>query len=299
MSKQGWSADSIPDQNGKTAIVTGGSAGLGKETARVLASKGARLIVAVRDLNKGEQALADIRQSVPNAKLSLERLDLASLASTKTFADKILASESRLDLLINNAGVMFPPYTKTADGFELQFGTNHLGHFALTAHLLPLLLATPDARIVNVSSLAHSGGKLDFADLNWERRKYNRTQGYCDSKIANLYFTYELARRLRDKPLRVIAAHPGMTRTELTRHSGAMMNLMRPMFQDVSMGALPTLRAACDPGAQSAEYYGPSGFIEGTGPPVKVTSNARSHDAVVGQRLWAVSEQMTGVAYPV
>jgi NAD(P)-dependent dehydrogenase (short-subunit alcohol dehydrogenase family) len=221
MSNQGWSADSIPDQNGKTAIVTGGSAGLGKETARVLASKGARVIVAVRDVKKGEQALADIRQSVPNAKLSLEQLDLASLASTKAFADKILASESRLDLLINNAGVMFPPYTKTADGFELQFGTNHLGHFALTAHLLPLLLSTPDARIVN----------LDFADLNWEKRKYNRTQGYCDSKIANLYFTYELARRLKDKPVRVIAAHPGMTRTELTRHSGAMMNLSGPCFR--------------------------------------------------------------------
>jgi NAD(P)-dependent dehydrogenase (short-subunit alcohol dehydrogenase family) len=300
MKTSGWNAGSIPDLAGKIVIVTGATSGIGKEAARVLASKNAKVILAVRNLEKGERTAQEIRQSAPNANMVVQALDLSSLASVKAFAEKILASESGLNLLINNAGVMVPPYSKTEDGFELQFGTNHLGHFALTGRLLPLLHATPGGRLVVVSSVGHMGGHLDFTDLNWQTRKYKAMQAYCDSKLANLYFAYELDRRLKEKgkSLRVTAAHPGWTRTELSRHSGAITHFFEPiLFQRAEMGALPTLRAAWDPDAQSGDYFGPSGFLEMQGPPVKVKSNARSHDRAAAEKLWAVSEQLTGVSY--
>jgi len=294
-----WDTQSIQDQTGKTAIVTGATSGIGEETARVLARKNARVILAVRNVDKGGRVADDIRRTTRNPNVSVQALDLASLAAVTSFAEGITHTESRLDLLVANAGVMFPPYTKTADGFELQFGTNHLGHFALAGRLLPLLHATAGSRLVVVSSLAHKQGRLDFSDLNWERRKFNTQQAYCDSKLANLLFAYELARRVKSegKSLRVTAAHPGWTRTELQRHVPAF-RFLNPIFsQGVEMGALPTLRAACDPQAQSGDYFGPSGMFEMRGAPVKVPSNTASHDTEAARKLWAVSERLTGVAY--
>jgi NAD(P)-dependent dehydrogenase (short-subunit alcohol dehydrogenase family) len=298
MQKPSWNAQAIPNQSGKTTIITGASSGIGEETARVLAAKKARVILAVRNLEKGERVAADIRRTTKNENVSVQALDLASLASIKSFAENFASAERRLDLLIANAGVMFPPYSKTADGFELQFGTNHLGHFALVGRLLPLLHATTASCLVVVSSLAHKRGKLDFSDLSWEARKYNAQQAYCDSKLANLLFAYELAQRATNQgTTRATAAHPGWTRTELQRHA-PILRLFNPIFsQSVEMGALPTLRAACDPSARSGDYFGPSGRFEVGGPPVKVPSSAASHDSEAARKLWKVSEALTGVAY--
>lgn len=299
MSNPRWDATAIPDQTGKTAIVTGSSSGLGKETARVLAGKHAKVILAVRNVKKGEEVADSIRRTMPDAAMEVRALDLASLTSVKTFADAFLKDHDRLDLLVNNAGVMFPPYSKTEDGFELQFGTNHLGHFALVGRLMPLLTATEGSRLVALSSLAHKMGNIDFDDLDWETRRFNTQRAYGDSKLANLYFAYELARRLSSQggTPRVTAAHPGWTRTELQRHSGMMSFLNSFLSQDVTMGALPTLRAAFDPAAGPGDFFGPSRFFEMHGPPVKVRSNKLSHDADRARKLWDMSEQLTGVTY--
>lgn len=296
MANSTWDAHAIPDQAGKTAIVTGATSGIGMETARVLAAKNANVVLAVRDVAKGERVADEMRRSNRGANLSVRALDLASLKSAKEFADALLQAQSKLDLLIENAGIMFPPYGKTKDGFELQFGTNHLGHFALAAHLLPLLQATAGSRLVVVSSLAHWRGKLDFSDLNWERRKYNPQQAYCDSKLANLLFVDEMVRRTKatGKAIVVTAAHPGWTRTELQRHSKAF-RVLNPIFsQGIEMGALPTLRAACDPDAKPGDYFGPSGAFEMRGPPVKVRSSAQSHDPGLAETLWKISEELVG-----
>jgi NAD(P)-dependent dehydrogenase (short-subunit alcohol dehydrogenase family) len=299
MATSQWTAASIPDLSGKTAIVTGATSGIGLETARALANRNAAVILAVRSADKGARAAAMIQQSAPRARISVQALDLASLASVKAFAESICASESRLDLLVNNAGIMAPPYGKTEDGFELQFGTNHLGHFALTGRLTPLLHATQGARVVVVSSVAHRNGHLDFSDLNWERRKFKAFQAYGDSKLANLLFAYEFARRLNQqgKPLCVTAAHPGWTASDLARHSSFVGILHATLSQNTEMGALPSLRAACDPDARSGDYYGPRGFAEMRGLPVKVKSNAASHDRALAERLWKVSEELTGVSF--
>jgi len=229
------------------------------------------------------------------------RLDLADLSSVKHFAEEFVSTYSRLDRLINNAGVMLPPYSKTVDGFELQFGTNHLGHFALTARLMSLLNETNGSRVVNVASSAEKFGRLNFDDLAWEKRQYKGCSAYGDSKIANLYFTYELDRRLKRSSSGVIvtAAHPGWTATELQRHTGIMERLNDFFAQDISMGALPTLRAAYDKEAHGGEYYGPSGFMELRGYPVQVSSNKLSKDQTIAPRLWKVSENLTGVMFDV
>lgn len=294
-----WDAQSIPDQSGKTVIVTGATSGIGEETARVLAHKNAHVVLAVRNVEKGERVAAAMRRSTQNQNIAVQRLDLASLASIKAFAEIFANSQGRLDLLVANAGVMFPPYSKTPDGFELQFGTNHLGHFALAGRLANLLHATAGSRLVVVSSLAHKRGRLDFSDLNWEKRKYNAAQAYCDSKLANLLFAYAYARRLKDqgKTLRVTAAHPGWTSTELQRNMPFSGVLNAIFGQGVEMGALPTLRAACDSAAQPEDYFGPSGWFEMRGWPAKVPSNAASHDPGTADTLWTVSETLTGVAY--
>jgi NAD(P)-dependent dehydrogenase (short-subunit alcohol dehydrogenase family) len=294
-----WNAQSVPDLAGKTAIVTGATGGIGKETARVLAGKGANVILAVRNVEKGEQVADEFRRAPSKGKISVLALELGSLASIKAFAEKVMAAERRLDILVNNAGVMFPPYEKTEDGFELQFGANHLGHFALTGRLLPLLKATQGARVVTVSSTGHTGGNLDFSDLNWQSRKFDTIKAYCDSKLANLYFTYELARRLQEQgaSLCVTASHPGMTDTDLKRHSGFLMRSIFIFAQNAEMGALPSLRAACDPDAKAGDFFGPDGFLGMRGFPVKVKSNARSHDKAAARKLWEISEELTGVSY--
>lgn len=299
MSREKWDANRIPDQKGRVAIVTGSSSGIGYEAARVLAAKNATVVIAVRNFEKGDKAAEKIRRNHAAADLRVMRLDLAELASVANFAEELKANFSRLDLLINNAGVMVPPYAKTADGFELQFGTNHLGHFALTGRLLDLLLETGDSRVVNVSSGAHKIGNLDFDDLAWEKRSYSPWRAYGDSKIANLYFTFELDRKLKQHGQRTIAvaAHPGWTATELQRNTGWMEYLNSIFAQDISMGALPTLRAAIDPDLKGAEYIGPDGLMEMGGHPVEVKPNELAQSREIAGKLWQVSEESTGVKF--
>jgi NAD(P)-dependent dehydrogenase (short-subunit alcohol dehydrogenase family) len=299
MKQKKWDINNIQDQEGKVAIVTGSSSGIGYETARVLAKKKATVIIAVRNLEKGNAAANKIREDYKNADVKVMELDLANLQSVRNFADQFMLDDSRLDLLINNAGVMVPPYSKTADGFELQFGTNHLGHFALTGLLIDVIRDTKDSRIVTVSSAAQQYGKLDFHDLNWTKRNYKAWRAYGDSKIANLYFTYQLDRKLKEKNNGTLAAasHPGWTATELQRHSGLFSFLNRFFAQGVDMGALPTLYAAVGPDVKSGDYFGPSGFKEMKGYPKKVESNELSHDEAIAKRLWEVSEELTGVKF--
>jgi len=299
MAKSNWNSKDIPDQKGRVIIVTGATSGLGEEASRVMAGKNARVIMAVRNVNKGEIVAAEIREEFRDSEVEVRNLDLSSLASVKKFSDDIIKDYNRLDILINNAGVMMCPYSKTADGFEIQMGTNHLGHFALTGYLMPLLKSTEGSTIVATSSAAHRAGNIDFNDLNWENRKYNKSRAYGDSKLANLYFAYELAERSQKDPdfPKVTAAHPGWTRTELQRHAGMTSFLNNFFSQGVDMGTLPSLRAAIDPEAQSGDYFGPKGFMEMQGYPVKVKSNRRSHDKAAARKLWELSEEMTGISY--
>lgn len=300
MSQNGrWTAENIADQKGRVAIVTGSSSGIGYEAARVLANKNAEVIIAVRSRIKGDAAVRKIKAQNQDADVNVMLLDLASLKSVQNFANKFKQKYNKLDLLINNAGVMIPPYSKTEDGFELQFGTNHLGHFALTAQLIDVLKKTSNSWIVNVSSGAHRYGNIDFDDLNWEKRKYKAWRAYGDSKIVNLYFTYELNRRLSqngNNPL-VTAAHPGWTATELQRHSGVFNFLNNFFAMSIEQGTLPTLRAAFDDNAESGDYFGPGGFMEMRGKPVKVNSNKLSKDEAIAKKLWDVSEELTGVKF--
>jgi len=291
-----WTFESIPELNGKVAVVTGANSGIGFETAKALAEKGATVVMACRNLTKANTAADAIRRDVPEADLEIIRIDLADLASVHAFAEDFQARHDRLDLLVNNAGVMVPPYTTTTDGFELQFGANHLGHFALTGLLLETLTSTPGARVVNVSSGAHRFGAINFDDLNWEQG-YNPMRAYSQSKLANLLFTLELNHRLAELGTDTIAtaAHPGWTLTGLQR--GPAHLLSRVIGQSADVGALPTLRAAVDPSARSNDYYGPDGLMEMRGYPKRVNTSAAARDAATAQRLWAVSEEMTGVAF--
>ncbi|GIJ76247.1 NAD(P)-dependent dehydrogenase, short-chain alcohol dehydrogenase family [Micromonospora phaseoli] len=296
-----WTYDDIPDQRGRTAIVTGANTGLGFETARMLAGRGARVVLACRDTGRGVAAAARIRAETPAGAVTCARLDLADLDSVAAFAVAYRSDHDRLDLLVNNAGVLYPPLRRTRQGFELQFGTNHLGHFALTGRLLPLLLATPAARVVTVASNAHRTGRIDLDDLNWERRRYRRFAAYAQSKLANLLFTLELRRRLTaaDAPIRATAAHPGWTYTGQGRAGEGFVNTVgRFLAMTTHDGALPTLRAATDPDAASGSYWGPAHRLQYAGPPVAVTTTKRAQDVAVAQRLWAASERLTGVAVP-
>jgi len=297
--RQQWNTENISDQKGKVVIITGSSSGIGFEAARVLANKNAEVIIAVRNQQKGDDALNKIKSQNSSANIKVMLLDLANLMSIKTFADNFKKKYTKLDLLINNAGVMMPPYGKTKEGFELQFGTNHLGHFALTGHLFELIKKTPNSRIVNISSSAHNWGNIDFSDLTWENRKYKTGRSYGDSKIANLYFTYELQNRLGDKISNpaVTAVHPGWTATELQRHSSVFSFLNRFLAMPIWQGALPTLRAATDSNVKSGDYFGPDGFQERRGYPVKVESNKLSHDKEIAKKLWGVSEDLTGIKF--
>lgn len=291
-----WTVQSIPDQTGRTAIVTGGNSGIGLETVRALAARGARVILACRDESRGRVAREAVLGSAPDAKVEVGRLDLAELASVRDFAGRFLAAHERLDLLVNNAGVMAIPMARTADGFEMQFGTNHLGHFALTGLLLERLVATPGSRVVTVASLAHKLGKVDFGNLNAEKG-YSKTRAYGQSKLANLLFAYELQRRLEQAGAKTsaMAAHPGWTSTNLQAHT-PLFRALNPVFaMTAEQGALPTLFAATSPDAVPAGYYGPGGLMEMRGAPCLVSSSRASHDCDVAARLWHVSEELTGV----
>jgi len=299
MSKQKWDTEKIPDQKRKVVIVTGSSSGIGFEAARVLASKNATVIIAVRNPEKGNSTVNKIRGQYKNVDVHFMELDLADLDSVRLFAKAFKEKYNKLDVLINNAGVMIPPYSKTKDGFELQFGTNHLGHFALTGLLIELLKNTNGSRIVNVASAAHKYGNLNFTDLNWEKRKYKAWRAYGDSKISNLYFTYELQRRLADTKsnVKVTAAHPGWTATDLQRHSKLFVFMNGFFAMKIWQGALPTLRAAIDETAQSGDYFGPDGWQEWRGYPQKVESNKLSHEKNIAKKLWEISEKLTGIKF--
>jgi len=295
----GWSHSDIPDQSGRVAVVTGANSGIGFETARALAAKGARVVLACRDPQRGKEAEQRLRAALPDALVRFVPLDLGSLASVEKFAKDLEAEEPKLDLLCNNAGVMTPPLGRTADGFELQFGTNHLGHFALTGRLLPVIRRGAAPRIVTVSSTAHYLGRIDFDDPNAERKPYDAFRAYGQSKLANLLFTRELARRLaaRGEAVVAAAAHPGSTRTNLQKHSRFLHAFVAVFSQEPPGGALPTLYAATAPGVRPDDYYGPGGWFELVGPPKPGRRTRAAKDDAAALRLWELSERLTGVAY--
>ena len=300
-----WTTADIPDQTGRVAVITGANTGLGYETAAALADHGAHVVLAVRNLDKGKEAVARITANASQADVALQELDLTSLESIRAAAEQLRATHDRIDLLINNAGVMYTTKQNTKDGFELQFGTNHLGHFAFTGLLLDRLLPVAGSRVVTVSSVGHRIlADIHFDDLQWER-SYNRVAAYGQAKLANLLFTYELQRRLAPTGTTIAAAaHPGMSDTELMRNMPAALlsafERIAPLIaQNPAMGALPTLRAATDPAALGGQYYGPDGLGQTRGYPKVVGSSKKSHDTDLQRRLWAVSEELTGVAFPV
>lgn len=299
-----WTAERIPDQSGRTAVVTGANSGLGLVTARELARAGARVVLACRNMRKGEVAARECEGAAAGPGVELEELDLASLESVREFAERCRSRHDGLDLLINNAGVMATPRRSTADGFELQFGTNHLGHFALTALLIGEMEGREDARVVTLSSGAHRIGRIAFDNLGGERR-YFRWRAYGQSKLANLLFALELDRRLRaaGSSVKSLAAHPGYAATNL-QFAGppgvdaAVMKLSnRVIAQSDEMGALPTLYAATEPGLEGGTFVGPDGFLEQRGHPKPVAPNKAARDEEVARRLWEVSEEMTGVRF--
>ncbi len=299
-----WTAADIPDQSGRVAIVTGANSGLGMATAQELARAGARVVMACRNLDKGERAADAVTAAVPGAEVEVSPLDLADLGSVREFAEAFASEHERLDLLINNAGIMAAPRRRTADGFESQFGTNHLGHFALTGRLLSRLLAASEPRVVTVSSNAHRMGRINFSDLQGERR-YIRWLAYGQSKLANLMFCFELQRRASEAgaALRSMAAHPGYARTNLQfaappvyeRVAMAVTNVV--VAQSAEMGALCSLYAATSVDLPGGSFVGPDGFMEGRGHPHVVTAAPKAYDEVAWQRLWEESERLTGVAY--
>lgn len=294
-----WTNKDIPEQTGRTAIVTGSNSGIGYETAKALAKRGATVILACRDAERGKSAVQRIADETSSTLVSHHPLDLASLQSISMFAKCICNELDRLDLLINNAGVMVPAKRiPTEDGFELQFGVNHLGHFALTKLLLDLLVSTKGSRVVTVSSQAHRHGRIHFDDLNWNNR-YRRYGAYAQSKLCNLLFTKELGRRLQDSngDTIAVAAHPGWTNTDLQRHipAGGLFNRLFAM--PPSQGALPILRAAVDPEVQNGEFIGPHGIYEMRGMPVRVSPSKRANNEDDAARLWEVSSELIQVAH--
>ena len=303
-----WTASDIPDQRGRVAVVTGANSGIGFFAARGLAAAGARLILAVRNAEKGAEAARAIQAAAPNAEIEVGSLDLASLASVRGFADWFVTGHEGLDLLINNAGTMaFSPRRETADGFEISFGTNHLGHFALTGLLIGPMEGRGDARIVTVSGAFHRMGRINFDDLQ-AKRPYGRIRAYAQSKLANLLFAFELDRRLcaAGSTIRSLAAHPGFAATNI--QSAAASSRFDRLFgavgkrffaQSAEMGALPTLYAATSPGLEGGSHIGPSRLFEAHGYPKLAGSSAAARDEETARRLWEVSEQLTGVRFPI
>ncbi|MCA0042726.1 oxidoreductase [Celeribacter litoreus] len=292
-----WTDADIPDLTGKCILITGATSGLGRAEAEMLARKGAALVFGVRNISKAQAVAKDIREATPGAQIIVRELDLASLTSINRFACGVMTELSTLDVLVNNAGVMVPPYGHTEDGFELQMGTNHFGTFALTGLLLPLLRKTPGARITVTSSIAHKQGDPDLSDLDWTRRKYNAWKAYGDSKIANLLFAYELVRRLGSNGPKVVAAHPGWTRTDLQRHSGIARFLNPLMGMPLAQGVLSPLRAATDPDAQTGDFFGPTKLGQMRGYPERVEPKALARDPDLAAALWEISAERTGVTY--
>ena len=303
--KVDWKLEDIPDLNEKVIMITGANSGIGFEAAKALANSGAEVILASRNQDKAESALAAIEAEIPSAKVGFILLDLASLESIRRAVEKFQEQYTRLDVLLNNAGIMMVPFGLTEDGFEKQFGINHLGHFALTGLLIDHILNTPGARVVNISSNAHYGGEMDYSNLSYQKGDYTPMGAYSRSKLANLLFTYELQRRLeaRGADALALAAHPGISATGLFDHfvnpglAWLIRGILKGLFQNANMGALPGLRASVDPMVRGGEYYGPDGKGERKGYPVVVTSNPASHDLESAKKLWDISQDLTGVRY--
>lgn len=306
MNNKNWTIANIPDLTGKIIIVTGGNSGLGYESVKAFAEKGAEVILASRSIEKGELAKDEILKGLSKAKIIVMPLDLMDFASIKYFTKIFKEKYDQLDVLLNNAGIMTTPYFLTKDGLEAQMETNHFGHFALTAQLLHLIKSTPDSRVVNVSSMAHKQGKIDFENLLFDNGKgYSAMKSYGRSKLSNLLFTYELQRLFETRGINSIAvsAHPGVSNTNLARFIEdklifkILMPIMSPFIQEQNMGALPQIRASVDKNVKGGEYYGPGGFNEMKGHPVLVQSNAASHNLADAKKLWEVSEKITRVSF--
>ncbi len=306
MNSKWTTTNDMPNLTGKIIIVTGANSGIGFEASKEFSRAGAQVILACRNMQKGESALAALQSHVPTAQAEIMQLDLASQKSIHAFADAFQAKYDQLDVLVNNAGIMQVPYGTTEDGFERQLGTNHLGHFTLTGLLINTIRATANARVVNISSIAHRAASINFDNLMYEGGTgYSPGRAYGRSKLANLMFTYELQRRFEAGGVNAIAvaAHPGVSNTNLNNHltsgfmSKIMMRLTGRMMQSAAMGALPTMRAAVDPNVKGGDYYGPDGFMGMTGNPVKVKSSKASHNLADQQKLRQVSQELTGVTY--
>jgi len=301
-----WTAGQIPDQHGRVAVVTGANSGIGLVTTRELARAGARVVLACRNAAKGEEAAREIAAAAPDSEVEVAALDLSNLDSVRSFAERFKADHEVLDLLINNAGVMAPPRRLTTDGFELQFGTNHLGHFALSGLLLDRMDGRNYARVVTVSSGTHRMGRINFDDLQGER-SYGRWRAYGQSKLANLLFAFELGRRLREagSAVRSVAAHPGYAATNLQSAAPPMPDRLfmavtnRLLAQSAEMGALPTLYAATYPGLEGGAYVGPGGLFEQRGYPKLLGTTQAARDEEVARKLWDVSEELTGVHFQI
>jgi protochlorophyllide reductase len=299
-----WTERDIPPLDGTVAVVTGSNSGLGEQAATMLARRGATVVLACRNLDKAEAAAGRMRAAGASGDIELVALDLASLDSVRKAVDEIAALRGRLDLLVNNAGLMAVDEARTADGFEMQIGVNHLGHFALTAGLAPVLLATAGSRVVNVSSMGHRAGRLVLDDLMFERRRYQRWLAYTQSKLANLLFTLELHRRLTaaGAPTSALAAHPGLSRTDLGTEGSGILNRATKYFtpafgQSAYTGALPIVRAATDLGAESGQLYGPNLVVRGH--PVVETPSRAARNRADAEALWRRSEELTGVTFPI
>ncbi len=301
MSKNKWKFENIPNQTGRIAIVTGSNSGTGFEAAKALARKGANVIMACRNLEKAEIAKNEILSDYPDVTLEIIQLDLSDLSSVRKFVDKFNEKYDKLNLLVNNAGVMMLPKKEVSpDGFEMQLGTNHFGHFALTGLLLDKMVSTESSRVVNMSSTAHLFGTIDFDDLNWEK-SYNKTAAYGRSKLANLLFTYELNRKLQAAGKQTIstAAHPGWTATNLQRHVGFLKFMNNIIAMKPPKGTLSILRAATDPEVKGGEYYGPTKLMGNRGYPEKVKSSKKSHNLEDAKKLWEISEELTGIKFEI
>lgn len=295
-----WDESKIPDLTGRNIIVTGANSGIGFEAARAMAARGASVVMACRNIEKSAGAFEKVRKESPGDNVDLMRLDLADLSSVREFAGEAREKYPRIDILVNNAGIMVPPYGRTIDGFELQIGTNHLGHFLLTGLLMENIVATPGSRVVTVTSIAHFGGRINFDDINSESG-YRRMGAYRQSKLANLLFSYELDRRLKEKDKETIsvAVHPGVSSTSLFKIPAWLESIKEALLMSASKGALPTLMGATEPSLKGGEYIGPAGFRQSMGFPAILSSSERSHDKQLALRLWELSEEMTSFRFSI